>query len=101
MAAAIKAEEEGKADTTEFMMQAAENVSRIEYKPEVVKTAGTSAVAVWKAKVTNDSLVPVEFAGMVIRPIDVSAIDKIAKTSKGQMKIPGIEFYQDIQIRSR
>ncbi len=71
--------------------------------PDVAKVDGISVRKTWKARVVNDALVPVSVAGIVIRPIDQSALNKLAVASKGGFKCPGVEFYQDeiTQVRLR
>ena len=67
-------------------------------QPKAVKTAGTALKTTWKARITNDALVPVTFAGTMLRPVDVGTLDKLAKASRGAMTIPGVEFYEDISL---
>jgi hypothetical protein len=96
---AVKADEEGNKDRADFMFEAAENVSNVQIKqPAQVKTAGTAVKKIWKARVINAELVPISIAGAVIRPIDEKVLNDLAKASKGNMAIPGVEFYEDINI---
>jgi hypothetical protein len=67
-------------------------------QPKAVKTAGTAVKTTWKARVVNDSLVPISIMGTMLRPVDTSTLDKLAKASKGSMAIPGVEFYEDINL---
>jgi hypothetical protein len=99
---AAKADTEGNAERSEFLFEAAENVSNM-YIPEAKqeKTAGTAAKTVWKARVVNASLVPVSVACAIIRPVDEKVLNDLARASKGNMTIPGVEFYEDIQIAIR
>lgn len=62
---------------------------------------GISSRKVWKARVTDESQVPVEVAGITIRPVDLSALNNLAKATKGKAKIPGVEFYEDIVMSAR
>jgi hypothetical protein len=96
---AAKADAEGNAERSEFMLEAAESVQNMKFEqPKAVKTAGTSVKTVWKARIINENIVPVELNGMLIRPIDTALINKLAVSSKGTFKIPGVEFYEDISI---
>jgi hypothetical protein len=56
---------------------------------------GVSSRKVWKARVVDETQVPTEFAGIVIRPVDVKALNELAKATKGKAKIPGVEFYEE------
>jgi chromosome segregation ATPase len=59
------------------------------------KTAGVSYRTIYKAEIINPSLVPIEIAGVVIRPIDIREVEKLAQVSKGAVQIPGIRIYED------
>jgi hypothetical protein len=99
---AAKADEAGDTERSDFMLEAAENAQNRQIEqPKPVKTEGTAAKTTWKAKVTNPALVPIEIAGIQIRPIDTKALDTLARASKGSIKIPGVEFYEDVQIAIR
>jgi len=63
--------------------------------PQAAQMQGISVRRAWKARITNPALVPVSIAGIVIRPIDESALNKLAVTSKGTFWCPGVEFYQE------
>ena len=96
---ASKKEELDEADA-EILMIAQEDVTtKIEafeasVVPEAAKMDGISVRRTWKARVINPALVPISVAGIVIRPIDESALNKLAVTSKGGFECPGVEFYQ-------
>lgn len=60
--------------------------------------SGSAVKTTWKARIINEKIVPVEMNGMVIRPVDTALLDKLAKGSKGMMKIAGVEFYEDMSI---
>jgi len=99
---AAKADEEGNVERAEFMLEAAENIQNMTFEqPKAEKTAGTAAKTVWKARVINAALVPISVAGAIIRPVDEKVLNDLAKASKGNMTIPGVEFYEDIQISVR
>lgn len=97
--AAAEAEQEGKTEHSDYLVEMAEQTQNMQFEqPKQVKTSGTAVKKVWKARVVNEKLVPVEIMGTVIRPVDLSALDKLAKFSKGNMSVPGVEFYEDVQI---
>ncbi len=96
---AAKADGEGDTERAGFMFEAAEQVQNMKFEqPKQEKTAGTAVKTVWKARVVNASLVPISIAGAIIRPIDEKVLNDLARASKGNMAIPGVEFYEDIQI---
>lgn len=47
----------------------------------------------WRAKVVNPDLVPKEFW-----IVDEKALDRVAKLTKGETEVPGIEFWNDFSI---
>ena len=53
---------------------------------------GASSSIDWEITAVDDTKVPVDFAGMCIRPVDTKAIIKLIRASKGQIKIPGISY---------
>jgi hypothetical protein len=99
LALAVKAEQEGKTEHSEFLMEQAEEIHTAVFElPKQVKTIGTAVKTTWKARVINESLVPVSIAGALIRPVDLKVLNDFARASKGNMAIPGVEFYEDINI---
>ena len=66
-----------------------------------VKVQGIGGHKVWKARIVDDTKVPVSVAGVVFRPVDESALNKFAKLTDGKTPIPGVEFYQDIVVSVR
>jgi hypothetical protein len=96
---AAEADQAGRAENADYLMEMAEQTQHMVIEqPKAVKTAGTAAKTTWKARIVNDSLVPITFAGTMLRPVDTSTLDKLAKASKGTMAIPGVEFYEDISV---
>lgn len=67
-------------------------LTEIEDKP---KLNGTHVRKTWKARVVDESKVPVKFGNHVIRPIDISKLNDIAKFEEGKAVIDGVEFYQE------
>lgn len=58
---------------------------------EAPKAAGVSMREVWRAKVVDPDKVPREY--MIVNQ---SALDALAKATKGSINIPGVEFVKDI-----
>lgn len=69
--------------------------------PPPAKVAGISKTTIWKARVVDDKVVPVSVMGIMIRPIDQTALNKLAMLSKGESQIPGVEFYPDDRLNVR
>lgn len=103
LAEAADAEENGDVLTAETTMIIAEMVEDI--KPVVVssapKAAGISTRKTWKARIVDENAVPVVANGITIRPIDMSALNKLAVLTKGTGTIPGVEFYEDVTLAVR
>ena len=109
MAEALKAEQEGRAKEAEAVMVEA---VAVEQKPVVVETyippkaAGISIKKTWKARVIDEKLVPAYANGpglylIEIRVINTSALNNIARDSRGAAQIPGVEFYEETSISAR
>ena len=54
--------------------------------------AGVSSRKVWKARITDESQVPVEVAGIVIRPVDLSALNNLQRRQRVRLKLPEWSF---------
>ena len=65
---------------------------------EPVKAVGTTVSKRWKARVVDEAAVPAYVNGMELRKINQTALDALARMSKGEASIPGVEFYQDTTI---
>ena len=68
---------------------------------EATKIDNLSLRTTWKARVIDNSKVPIEVRGMEIRPVDMKILNQLARTSKGKLSIPGVEFYQEVSTRIR
>ena len=49
-------------------------------------------------RLMNEAAVPAYVNGMELRKINLTALDALARMSKGEASIPGVEFYQDTTI---
>jgi len=91
----------------EQAQQMAENTiaPNIHVESELPKEKGISTSTTWKAKVTDKrkfveaSINDANILAMI--DIDLQALNRIAKATKGQMQYPGIEFYQEQNINIR
>ena len=63
-----------------------------------IKLGGTHVRKVWKARVIDEDKVPTHFMKKCIRPVDMSALNEIAKYSDGTAQIDGVEFYQEESV---
>lgn len=101
-AIAEEAEKNGDAGSAEFMREMAEAVDM----PEVVTKAapaakGVSVRTTWKARVTDPKMVPAYFEGLEIRTINMATLNFLARESGGQVKIPGVEMYEESTMSVR
>lgn len=55
------------------------------------KAAGVSMRETWVAKVTDKSKVPLEYM-----EVNISALNAVAKATKGKLNIPGVEFVKEV-----
>jgi hypothetical protein len=105
LAQAMEAEESGDALTAQIMAEAAASAESGKGSAVAVaavpKAQGVQTRKNWKAKIVDDAAVPVSFAGMCLRPVDVTALNRLAVTSKGTMQVPGVVFYQEESIALR
>lgn len=69
--------------------------------PRAPKALGVSVRKLWRAQIIDSSMVPVEIAGIVIRPIDMAALNKLAVASQGKFNCPGVAFYQEESTQVR
>lgn len=81
--------------------QAADAVPEYTYIPDAPKAYGVSVRRIWKAQIVDPSLVPVEIAGIILRPVDEKALNRLAVASQGRFNCPGVEFYQDESTQVR
>jgi len=105
MKEAVAAEEKGDDAKASIAMAMAEMVEDMKAPmPNAVETpkaSGISTRKVWKARIINPGLVPIMANGIEIRPINSSAIDQLARMSRGTIEIPGVEFYEDVILSAR
>ena len=100
---AIEAEEAGDDQAAAINAAMAEMVNDLPPATgiETPKSAGVGVRKTWKARVEDASLVPAYYNGIEIRKIDMSALNALARMSKGLFQIPGVEFYEETSISAR
>lgn len=69
--------------------------------PPAAKVQGVSTRKTWKARVVNDKLVPVAMMGITLRPVDMTALNRLAVASSGGAEVPGVEFFQEESVSVR
>jgi hypothetical protein len=105
LAEAIAHEDAGDEDAAqEAMLDAtmADQMSRtMSVTLEQPKADGVSMSKDWVIDILDESKVPVEFAGMVIRPVDDKAVMRLIRASKGKFEIPGVTYHEVAKMSIR
>lgn len=101
MEQAIKAENDGNIAVAESLLKQASITETISTPVQQAKIEGLSFRATYTVEIEDISKVPTEINGVLIRPVDESAIKKLAQMSKGNIKIPGIKIVTTQQAVSR
>lgn len=73
------------------------------FTPPPVVEQKTKGIAIYKdveITITDEKLVPIEFAGKIIRPVDLQAIKQLAKVIGPEFKLPGVQVRFIEKIRS-
>lgn len=98
-----KAAEQGNEMESEILLAQAEIIETAQpaVQMQAPTARGVSTRTLYRAKIVNEKLVPVEVAGVVIRPVDLAAINKLGQASKGKLQIPGIEIYEEQSVAVR
>lgn len=65
------------------------------------KVDGMSTTKTWVIKNIDASKVPIDIAGVVIRPVDEKAVLALIKATKGAVKIPGVEYEETVSVSIR
>lgn len=102
---AQKAEAEGDVFGAEYALAEAEVMDNMAQTASVAKKTakvnGISQSKKWEIRSIDLSKLPVEFAGVVIRPADERAIMQLIKATKGKIQIPGVEYEETVGISVR
>lgn len=81
----------------EMLMEQAETITAPSVQiNEQEKTEGVASQKLWKARVTDEKLVPREWL-----IVNQKALDAYAKATKGAVKVPGVEFYYEKYLSVR
>lgn len=65
------------------------------------KANGVQSRTDWQIVSVDDSQVPVEVAGCVVRPVDEAAVMRLIRASKGKVVIPGIKYVPIAKVAFR
>ena len=102
---AITADEAGDDEGREIAMLDAAYAEQMAVNPTPVpsapKTEGVSTKKDWEIVSIDDDKVPVDIAGICIRPVDKAAIMKLIRNSKGKVKIDGVTYRETVSISVR
>lgn len=71
----------------------------IPYVAPPEKPDGITYTKTWKAKIIDSKTIPCEYNGYIIRPVDMSVLNKIARETQGTAQIDGVEFYEEFNTR--
>lgn len=85
-------------EEAEIMDEAAATVAVAAEKP---KTSGVATKKDWKITSVDSSKVPTSVAGVEIRPVDMAAVMRLIRMSKGKIHIDGIEYEETVQMSFR
>lgn len=96
LAKAKKAEEKGQTEKAENLMQQAQNMPAPVVEKAVPKNSGISIKKNWKFRVKDVNAIPREY----MIPNE-KALQGIATSTKGSIKIPGVEFYSEDNMSAR
>ena len=103
LAEAEKLKAEGKeleAQMQEEMAYAIDEVKTV-VTPTIQKQEGISYMTDYEILIVDANKVPTYINGIEIRPIDIQAIKKLAKASKGQIQIDGIKILEKKVMKVR
>lgn len=65
------------------------------------KVQGVSTTKAWKITAVDNAQVPCFVNGMEIRPVDMAAVMRLIKASKGTIQIPGIQYEETVAVSVR
>lgn len=105
LAEAIAAEEKGdiaKSEAALLDAQIMDSTSRsAALRVEAPKAEGASVSKDWEIVTIDEAKVPVEIAGVPIRPVDQAAVMRLIRSSKGTVRIPGIAYQETVKMSFR
>lgn len=102
---AAEAEARGDDMGADFAMAEAEvydnYAATVRVEAQTPKTKGVTTSKTWRITAIDDSKVPCNLNGVILRPVDEGAVLRLIKASKGQIQIPGVVFEEDVTVSVR
>ena len=102
---AITADEAGDDEGREIAMLDAAYAEQLAVNPAPVaqapKTEGVSTKKDWEIVDIDEDKVPIDIAGICIRPVDKAAVMRLIRNSKGKVKINGVTYRETVSISVR
>lgn len=102
---AAEAEKNGDSNAYEMAMAEAEVMDVASatggITSQAPKAKGVSQSKTWKITKIDSAVVPVNFSGMELRPVDEKLVLQLIKASKGKIQIPGVTYEEDVVISVR
>lgn len=99
---AIKAEASGNVEEATTAMMNAEVIEgagkSIVLDATKPKVDGVSTSTDWEIESIDASLVPISISGMELRPVDIGAVKRLIKASKGKIEIPGVKYKEVVRM---
>lgn len=94
LAAAVAQDAAGNSEQAEQTLAEAQVIGEtpVAVAPSTQKVKGVSNRIDWEIDSIDLSAVPVEIAGVIIRPVDEAAVMRLVRASKGKIAIPGIKI---------
>lgn len=105
LAEAVEAEATGDSEAAEMAIADAvvmDEASRYSIpEAEKPKVSGVSASKDWQITMIDANVVPIEFSGMELRPVDEKAVLRLIRASKGSIQIPGVAYKEVAKMSFR
>lgn len=104
MAEAIDLEKQGRMEEAAAAMEEAEIIDSTTVTvpmSSAKKVKGVSSSRDWEIVSIDESRVPMDVAGSVIRPVDTGAVMRLIRASKGSIKIPGVIYKETMKMSVR
>lgn len=105
MCRAVQNEKDGDAISASALFEEAEMIEDISKTVVVgkndIKAVGVSASDDWEIVNIDNSKVPCEIDGVIIRPVDTGAVMRMIRASKGTVKIQGVDYRKVNKISFR
>lgn len=102
---AVLLEVDGKTEEAEAVLmdaQLTESVSnQVVVVMDIPKMKGVSSEKDWEIEEIDEEVVPVNFGGVEIRPVDEKVVMRLIRASKGNIQVPGIKYKEIMKMSIR